>query len=191
MAYVWGGLIAVVTLFAAFAIYLAATAIRVYTKFRGKRLVTCPEDKMAAAVSVNAAAAARASSVKEAHIRLERCSHWPEHENCGQECLAQIENDPRGSLVRSQVQQWFRGRACAYCQQPIEELHWHEHPPALLSPEQKTIAWNEVAPEKLPEVFETYLPVCWSCHMAETFRREHPERVVEREEEPLRMKLYH
>jgi hypothetical protein len=93
--------------------------------------------------------------------------------------------------VQSQVQQWFRGRGCAYCQQPIEEIHWHEHPPAVLSPEQKTMPWNEIAPEKLPEVFETHLPVCWSCHMAETFRREHPERVVEREEEPLRMKLYH
>jgi hypothetical protein len=50
---------------------------------------------------------------------------------------------------------------CAYCQQPIEEIHWHEHPPAVLSPEQKTTPWNELAPEKLPEVFETHLPVCW------------------------------
>ena len=50
--------------------------------------------------------------------------------------------------------------------------------------------WNEIA-EKLPEVFETPLPVCWSCHTAETFRREHQERVVEREQEPLRMKLCH
>src|ERR1700746_2165623 len=110
MAYVWGTLIAAVAMLAAFAIFRAATAIRVYAKFRGKRLVTCPEDRKPAGVSVNAAAAARASSIG-AHIRLEQCSHWPEHENCGQECLAQIENDPQGSLVRSQVQRWFRGRA--------------------------------------------------------------------------------
>ena len=43
---------------------------------------------------------------------------------------------------------------------------------AVLFPEQETMPWKEIA-EKLPEVFETPLPVCWSCHTAETFRREH------------------
>jgi hypothetical protein len=33
--------------------------------------------------------------------------------------------------------------------------------------------------------------VCWSCHMAETFRRKRPEKVVDRPSTRLRMILYH
>ena len=156
-------------------------ATRTYLKYRGKGLVTCPETRNPAAVHVNAGkAAVDVLEGKHVRIRLDQCSHWPERERCGQECLSQIENDPEGCSVWSIAQQWYRGRACAYCGQPIGRIHWHDHRPALLSPEKKTVQWSEIAAEKLPEVFETHLPVCWSCHIAETFRREHPERVVER-----------
>jgi len=43
--------------------------------------------------------------------------------------------------------------------------------------------------EKLQEVLRTDWPVCWNCHVAETFRREHPELVVNRPEAPLRMSI--
>jgi hypothetical protein len=169
------------------AILLAGTSIglimvtRTYLKYRGKRLVTCPETRNPAAVHVNAGkAAVDVLEGKHARIRLDQCSHWPEREHCGQECLSQIENDPEGCSVWSIAQQWYRGRACAYCRQPIEKIHWHDHRPALLSPEKKTVQWSEIPAEKLPEVLQTHLPVCWSCHIAETFRREHPERIVDR-----------
>ena len=154
---------------------------RTYLKYRGKRLVTCPETRNPAAVHVNAGkAAVDVLEGKQARIRLGQCSHWPDRERCGQECLSQIENDPEGCSVWSIAQQWYRGRACAFCRQPIEKIHWHDHRPALLSPEKKTVQWSEIPAEKLPEVFETHLPVCWSCHIAETFRRERPERIVDR-----------
>jgi len=117
---------------------------------------------------------------KHVRIHLDQCSCWPEREHCGQECLSQIENDPQGCSVWGIAQQWYRGRACAYCRKPIDKIHWHDHRPALLSPENRTVQWSEIPAEKLPEVFETHLPVCWSCHIAETFRREHPEHVVDR-----------
>jgi len=156
-------------------------ATRKYLKYRGKRLVACPETRNPAAVHVDAGkAAVDVLEGKHARIRLDQCSHWPESEGCGQECLSQIENDPEGCSLSSIAQQWYRGRACAYCHQPIEKIHWHDHRPALLSPEKKTVQGTEIPAEKLLEVFETHLPVCWSCHMAETFRREHPERIVDR-----------
>jgi hypothetical protein len=156
-------------------------ATRTYLKYRGKRLVTCPETRNPAAVHVNAGkAAVDVLEGKHPRIRLDQCSHWPERARCGQECLSQIENDPEGCSVWSIAQQWYRGRACAYCREPIEKIHWHDHRPALLSPEKKTVQWSEIPAEKLPDVFETHLPVCWSCHIAETFRREHPERIVDR-----------
>ena len=163
----------------------AVTAItimlRAYLRHRGKSLVTCPETHHAAAVHVNnGKAALNALKGEPMRLELNQCSHWPERENCGQTCLSQIENDPEGCHVWNIVQQWYRGRSCAYCHKPIEQIHWHDHRPALLGPDNKTVPWNDVAPEKLPEVFATHSPVCWNCHMAETFRREHPHDFVDR-----------
>ena len=156
-------------------------AVRTYLKYRGKSLVTCPETRNPAAVRVNASkAAVDVLEGKHARIHLDQCSRRPERESCGQECLSQIENDPEGCSVWSIVQQWYRGRACAYCHQPIQKLQWHDHRPALLSPGKKTVQWSEIPADRLPEVLGTHLPVCWSCHIAETFRREHPERIVDR-----------
>jgi hypothetical protein len=43
------------------------------------------------------------------------------------------------------------------------------------------------APEQLPEGFSTQQPVCWgNRHIAESFRRKHPELVRNRELEPKR-----
>jgi hypothetical protein len=39
--------------------------------------------------------------------------------------------------------------------------------------------WPDVAPETLPQVLATHKPVCFDCYVAETFRREHPELVVD------------
>ena len=41
--------------------------------------------------------------------------------------------------------------------------------------------------EQLPEIFATHQPVCWNCHIAESFRRLHPELVTDRPLEPKRM----
>jgi integrase len=49
-----------------------------------------------------------------------------------------------------------------------------------MGPDRKTVQWSDLPAEKLPQVFETHRPVCWSCHIAQTFRRGHPELVVDR-----------
>lgn len=155
-------------------------AVRVLFRYRGKMLLTCPETGKAAAVKLAAGEAARTALTGRPHICLSECSRWPERQSCGQECLSQIGADPHNCLVWTKVADWYRGRSCAYCHKPFGELNWHDHRPALLGPDLKTAQWNEIAAEKLPEIFQTHLPVCWSCHIAETFRREHPEMVVDR-----------
>ena len=185
-----GFLIAAVSFLALYGIFQLAKAIRVYVRFRGERLVSCPARKQTAAVRVAAGQAAADSVSGQKRIHLKQCSDWPERGNCGQECLTQIENDPEGSLVWNRVQQWYRGRSCAYCRQPIDRVRWHDHRPAVLSPDGNTMQWSELPPEKLPEVFETHLPVCWSCHMAKMFETDHPEKVVHRKPDPLSMSLY-
>jgi len=163
----------------ALAIWLSGAA-RVLFRYRGKMLFTCPETGKAACVNVAAMDAARTSLTGRPQIHLGKCSRWPEREQCGQECLSQVGADPQNNLVWTKVSNWYRGRACVYCRKPFLDLHWHDHKPALLGPDGKTVEWDEVPAEKLPEMFETHLPVCWSCHIAETFRRKYPERVVER-----------
>jgi len=166
-------------------------AVRVYMTFRGKRLVSCPETQRPAAVRVAAGKVAREAIIGTQQLRLSECSRWPERQVCGQECLQQIAEAPKACLVSTIINRWYQGQECVYCHQPFGEIHWHDHPPALLNQNGKTVQWNEISPENLQEALDTHLPVCWSCHMAETFRREHPNLVVNRPEDPRRMTLYH
>ena len=73
-----------------------------------------------------------------------------------------------------------KGKACAYCQKPFHEIHWHVRQPALLGPDRNTAQWSEIPPENLPAVFQNLLQVCWNCFIAENHRRQHPERLVDR-----------
>lgn len=161
-------------------VFGGALVFRNYLRFRGQRLVTCPETHQAAAVHVNAAKAATTALIGKQEVRLDQCSRWPERRNCGQDCLREIKADPEHCLVWNIVAAWYKGKSCAYCQKPFEDIQWHDRHPALLSPDRIATQWNEVAPEQLPKIFETYLPVCWNCYIAETYRRQNPDRVLNR-----------
>ena len=176
---------------AVFVVVELRRALRTYLKFRGKLLVSCPETHKPAAVRVAAANAAIQTTFGNAELRLSECSRWPERQACGQECLQQIEEAPNACLVRTIINRWYHGQNCAYCHKPFGEIRWHDHPPALVNQECKTVQWNEIPTEKLQEALTTHRPVCWSCHIAETFREEHPELVVDRPSDQLRMNLYH
>jgi hypothetical protein len=157
-----------------------ARALRTYFKYRGKRIVSCPENHQPAAVRVAAGKAAVEATLHAPHLHLSECSRWPEKEDCGQECLAQIREAPEACLVATIVNQWYAGKSCVYCHKPFGEIHWHDHPPALVDEQRKTVQWNEVPLENLQQTMATHWPVCWNCHIAETFRREHPELVTDR-----------
>ncbi len=168
-------------------IFRAIPGLRAYFNFRGKRLVTCPENEAHAAVEVNAIEAAEGAFLGEPTLRLHECSRWPEREGCGQECLKQIEADPETCLVWNIVSKWYEGKKCVFCQKTIGPLHHADHAPALLGPDYKTTEWNQLKAEDLPNIFARYQPVCWNCHVAETFRRMHPELVTDRKPESNRI----
>jgi hypothetical protein len=173
-------LLSIVSLAAVYVLLRIVVALDEYLKVRGKMLVTCPETKKAAAVEVAAGRAATQALVGTPHLRLRECSRWPERRNCGQQCLSQIEAAPEECLVWNIVGRWYEDKTCVYCHKPFGHLEWHDHRPALMNADHKTVQWHQVAVEKLPEVLTTHWPVCWKCHVAETFRREHPELVVDR-----------
>jgi hypothetical protein len=54
------------------------------------------------------------------------------------------------------------------------------HGAALRGHDGPTLQWTEVPAEYLPQLFRTHSPVCWNCHIAETFRHMHPELVTDR-----------
>ena len=160
--------------------YLYRTAARTYLKSRGVRVVTCPENTQPAAVKIDATHAAAKSLFSTPHLHLQNCSRWPERKDCGQACLKQIEASPEGCLVRNILTEWYRDKSCAVCGKPIGEIHWADHKPALLSPARKTLAWEDVQPQDIPATLASHSPVCWNCHIVQTFCREHPELVVDR-----------
>lgn len=175
------GLAIAATLAIAAGILSLVVMVRNYWKFRGDSVVNCPETRKPAGVRVNALRAAVDSlRGRSGKVRLEQCSRWPEREQCGQECLNQIRHDANLCHVSAMAEQWYAGRDCTLCGKPIGKLSWHDHPPAMADEKRHTVQWNEIQPEDLQKALETHLPICWSCHMAETFRRRFPERVVDR-----------
>jgi hypothetical protein len=182
-------LIAIVVLVLAVGLFMSGTvpAVRAFFGYRGKRIVTCPETHKPVAVDVDVKEAAIGAFLKEPTLRLSDCSRWPERQDCGQDCLQQIEADPENCLVWNIVSKWYEGKSCVFCHKPIGQLHHLDHAPALIGPDFKTTEWKRMRPEQLPEVFATHQPVCWNCHVAETFRRLHPELVVERKPEAKRL----
>ena len=59
------------------------------------------------------------------------------------------------------LDQWYAGSTCAVCGKNIGPIDWFKHKPALMRPDRRTVAWNEIPAETLPEVMATHFPVCW------------------------------
>jgi hypothetical protein len=109
---------------------LAYAIARAYRRFRGPRVVTCPETGTAVAVELNAGKAAFTGAFDEPELRLSSCSRWPERQDCGQECVKQIEEAPDGCLVREKLAAWY-GR-------PLRPLRPLDRPDPLDRPQAGT-----------------------------------------------------
>ena len=162
---------------------LAGFILRGYLKQRGDRRITCPETLTNEAVRVDAGHAAVSALMGHTELKLSECSRWPERQGCGQECLSQIRSAPDGCLVRTTVAAWYAGKTCAICGRPVGEREWLEHAPALADRrghDRGTTTWDAVPPERILDVLATHDPICWNCHVAETFRRQRPDLVIDR-----------
>jgi hypothetical protein len=162
------------------AAFVVLQAVATWRRWRGTRVITCPENQKPAAVDVDLGYALAGAVVGHPELRLRDCSRWPEKQHCGQACLAQVEEAPEACLVRTMLERWYEGKACAYCRRPFGPTHWHDHKPGLRSPEGRLREWADVPPETLTEVLRTHQPVCWNCLVAEGFRLRFPDLVVER-----------
>ena len=152
--------------------------VRSSSRYRGPRIVTCPETNKPAIVEVDSLHASLTSTVGLPDIRLQECTRWPIKEQCGQECLTDLDVAPESCLVSGVLMRWYRDKNCVYCSKMFQEVHWADHRPALLSPNGRLLAWNAVNLDNLQNVLETHSPVCWNCYIAQEFRLDHPDLVV-------------
>ena len=152
--------------------------VRSFSRYRGPRVVTCPETEKPTIVEVDALHASLTSTVGLPDIRLKDCARWPLKEQCGQECLMDLDVAPDRCLVSGVLMHWYRDKNCVYCGKAFPELHWVDHRPALLSTNRNLLTWNEVNLDQLRNVRETHSPVCWDCYIAQDFREHHPDLVV-------------
>jgi hypothetical protein len=154
-------------------------ARRARRSLAGVRLVTCPETERLAAVRFDLSRAARTALARhEPDAQLAECSRWAERGPCDQPCVPQAR--ARESAVATIVARWSDGRECALCGKPLTEVPAVDRHIGVLASDGITKSWPDVPPLDVPEALRTGRPVCWSCHIAETFRREHPELVTDR-----------
>jgi hypothetical protein len=173
------GLTLTILILLAVSVYLWSP-VQAWRRYRGARLVTCPETGRLEAVSIDLGLATfTALTEKRPSVHLAACSRWTERGRCDEPCLADVESAGLDGAVVSIVERWYHKATCRYCGQPIESCS-ARRPAALMGPDGITVEWSAVAPERLPEMFRTHQPVCWSCHLAETFWRTHADLVVDR-----------
>lgn len=172
---IWGAVV-----LSALLVLLVIVLGRAYLKYRGDRVITCPENRRPAGVVVDTGYAVLTTLEGKTDLRLKSCSRWPERQDCGQACLQQIEGAPEDCLVRHILTQWYEGKKCALCGKPIGEIHWADHKPALLNADHRTVDWRDVPAADVPDVLATHQAVCWNCHIVNRMVGEHPELVIDR-----------
>lgn len=172
---------------AVFAYVLLSGFLSTYRRYRGQRVITCPENLRHAAVRVDALKAAHWAAISgDTVLRLDQCSRWPEMAGCGQECLGQIQSSPESCAVQTIVATWYTGKSCVFCNSPIGAIVWHERPPAVRAIDGAIREWKDIPAEQLPDVFSTAEPVCFNCSLSERLLVEHPDMIVSRGYQPPR-----
>jgi hypothetical protein len=167
---VWFLLLAIGALLCSIA---ARRLLGAWWKYKGRRVVTCPENQNPAGVTVDAVHAMATGLGKPPQLRLESCSRWPEKAGCGQECLSQIEASPEGCLVRNILSTWYAGKDCHSCGMSIDGISLASAKPAVLRADGVSLDWSEIPAEKLQETLAAANPICFACHTARKMLREH------------------
>ena len=92
-----------------------------------------------------------------------------------------VKSNPHDAATTAQLKQFFGGRQCASCTRPIPPVRAGELRPGLLnSITHEAIAWDEIPAANLSTTLEGHVAICSACLISETFRRQHPELVVDR-----------
>lgn len=143
-------------------------ALMTWIRFRGTRVVICPETQEPAAVTVDIDHAAVTAVREDADLRLATCSRWPLPQECPQGCVRQIAirgHDTRPAVLAAHL---FANRRCAICGHPIDAVRaGHLEPGLLDSVRHEAKTWDEIPPEDLADAFQSHHALCANCTLAE------------------------
>ncbi len=156
------------------AFYLAI-AVRTWWRFRGTRVVTCPETRRAAGVTLDVGHAMASAVWERTDLRIATCSCWPERSGCEEACVSQIEASPSGTSARTMAARFFEGRTCVLCQRRIPPLTGAALQPGFMDTRtREVVPWTRVAAPDLPDAIATRRPLCADCTLAESSRDPYP-----------------
>lgn len=79
------------------------------------------------------------------------------------------------------VREWASVRCCATCGAALLASERASHHFALRGLDGVSREWTDLPTERLDVELWGSVPLGWDCHVADTFRREHPELVTDRE----------
>ena len=66
-------------------------SLRIYRRLRTPQVVTCPATQSPAALDLGVKSPGMSSNHGPQQRHVRRCSRWPEHAQCDQACLQQVE----------------------------------------------------------------------------------------------------
>ena len=61
-----------------------------YRRYRGRKIVVCPETGQIAEIELNAKEATLLSALGNLWLRVKWCSLWPRQERCAEDCLTNL-----------------------------------------------------------------------------------------------------
>jgi hypothetical protein len=90
-------------------------------------------------------------------------------------------SNPHDAAMTAQLRQYFEGKACGSCGRDIPPVHAGEMRPGLLNTStHEEMAWADIPSANLSATLEAHVPICSNCLVSESFRRQHPELVLDR-----------
>jgi hypothetical protein len=153
-----------------------AMAIQNYYANRGRQSVKCPDNGEQADVQMDHRYAFSTALRGQEHTRLDSCSRWPEMGDCGQECLAQIDQSPEN--LERLFSKFYDGKSCALCTRALTPNDWRQGRVGVLNAKQELFEMRDLPADDLQLALENTRPLCWRCHLEECERQAVPHRVL-------------
>ena len=140
---------------------LAAT-LHTYYENRGRKAVKCPDTDQTADIEMDHGFALKTAMRGQERSRVQSCSQWPQHGECGQECLVQVDASPE-NLERLFARS-LSGSTCASCTREITPSDWRQGRLGVLDQEHRLFELRDMPVDDLQAVLRETRPLCWTCH---------------------------
>jgi hypothetical protein len=149
-----------------------ASTLQTYFKNRGRRPVVCPDDDQCAQVVVDNKFVLQAAMRGKEQMRVKSCTHWPQNEQCGQECLVQV--DATSENIDRLLTRWLGGKSCNACGRLLTPADWRFGRLGFFNEQFKLVELRQIDLDEIGSVPEPTRPLCWSCHQQEKQRQTQP-----------------